>query len=262
MFRKRERFDRIDVPRETPYRNLIGVIVCVVSLAATAALVSLVWNRVSLETRLEDSGLSESIEGQSSTYVPDGGYVASTDEFVTTLLLAASSLDEEGASLGSARVLTIDRTTGTGVVGTVPLDLKMVSSTGEASVTLAELYASSGYDAVTVPVSTALNVRFDHVIVSTEDVLAELASISGIDPTAILSDGAGLLGKILTDADAASLVSLASDLAGVGVGNLSQVEFVIYPETSVDDEGATYETGFFVVSRAEVGIALGLLAFA
>lgn len=262
MFRKRERFDRIDVPRETPYRNLIGVVVCVVSLVATAVIVSLVWNRVSLETRLDDAGLSESVGDQSSTYVPDGGYVASPDEFSTVLLLTASSLDDEGASLVSARVLAMDRTTGTGVVGTVPLELKMVSSTGEASVTLAELYASSGYDAVAVPLSSALNVRFDHVIVSTEDVLSELAGIAGIDPGAILSDGASLLGKILTDADATGLVSLASDLSGVGVGNLAQVEFVVYPETGVDDEGAAYETGFFVVSRAEVGIALGLLAFA
>lgn len=259
MFRKRERFDRIDVPRETPYRNLIGVIVCVVSLAATAAIVSLVWNRVSLESRLEDSDLSESLADQPSTFVPDG-YVASEGELTATLLLTASSLDEEGATLSSARVLVTNATAGTGVVATVPLELKMVSSTGEASTTLADLYATSGYGAVAEPLSSALNVRFAHVIVSAEDVLAELPGIAGIAADSILSEGAGLLGKIKTDADAAELVATASDLASVGVDALAQVDLVLYPETDVDDEGAAFETGFFVVSRGEVGLALGLLA--
>ena len=48
MFRKRERFERSDVPRETPYTNVIGVVVLVVVFVALAMTVMAVWNRVKM----------------------------------------------------------------------------------------------------------------------------------------------------------------------------------------------------------------------
>ena len=82
--RKRERFERTDVPEESPYRNVIGAVVCVVVLAAAALIVHFVWERVSLESRLGDVGLSDSLSAQPASTVTEGtSYVASTDDHET-----------------------------------------------------------------------------------------------------------------------------------------------------------------------------------
>ena len=71
--RQRERFERIDVPRETPYRNVIGGVVCAVVLVIAAIVVGTVWNRVQLESRLGDTGLTGALEGQGATGLAEGG---------------------------------------------------------------------------------------------------------------------------------------------------------------------------------------------
>lgn len=261
LFRKRERFDRIDVPRDSPYRNVIGVVVCAAALSLTALVVLTVWNRVNLESRLEDRGLESAVGGQSSTYVPDGGYVATEDDVETLLLLVTSSLDEgAGAALDSAHVVVMNRTAGTGVDALVPNETKV--SVGDSSSTLADLFQASGYEEVVAPLAKSLNVRFDHVIVATENVLPEVAGLSGVQVGSLLGEGADLLVKMRTDLGADSLVSLASTLSGIGVSSLAQVTVSLYPETATDEEGAAYETGFLVPDRAELGTQLGLLAAA
>ena len=45
MPRKRERFDRSDVPRESPFRNVIGAVVCVLVLSILVKLWMMVFNR-------------------------------------------------------------------------------------------------------------------------------------------------------------------------------------------------------------------------
>lgn len=105
MFRKRERFERSDVPRETPYTNVIGVVVLVVVFVALAITVMTVWNRVTLESRLGANDLTDSLSAQAKASAADG-YVASSDELESTLFLTVSSAaaDAGGTQLSDARI--------------------------------------------------------------------------------------------------------------------------------------------------------------
>lgn len=260
MPRKRERFERIDVPRESPYRNVIGVVVCVAVFALLAIIVSLTWNRVQLESRLGDSDLSDSLATQASTYVPDGGYVASSDEIECVLLLTADSLDATGATLASAQILSVNTTQGTAALVSVSTQVKL--TVDETATTLADLYASQGYAACVAPLSTAANVSFDHVVVSTGDVLERAAALAGSDPSDLVSAASELLSQMRTDMDAETLLSLAETLSSVGVSNVASSEAVLVAETTTDEEGNVIETGYQTIDQLQLCLALGTIVTA
>lgn len=259
LFRKREMFDRTDVPRESPYRNVIGAVVCVVVLSATALVVSLVWNRVKLESRMGDADLADAVSAQSSVSAPSG-YVATEDDVSTYLLLTASSLDASGATLSQARVLALNTTQGTAALAAVPTEVKVTS--GEEATTLADLYSRSGYPACVAPLSAAAGVGFDHVVVTTGDVLEEASTLVGGDASNLVSSASGFLSKIRTDMDAVQLVSLAEALSSVGVANVARLDAVLVAETSTDADGNVVETGYQLVDKAQLGAGLGLLVAA
>ena len=234
MPRKRERFDRTDVPRDSPYRNVIGAVVCVLVLCATALVVYTVWNRVKLESRLGDVDLSQAVDSQGMTSVEDG-YVASPDDIEAILLLTADTLDEKS----------------------IPLDSKMVSD--DEPVTLADLYASSGSAGTVGPLAEACGLTFDHVVVATSDVLEEVSKLSGSDTASLMRSASDLLSKLKTDLDPAGLLSLAETLSKVGVENLTQFDAITSPETSQGEDGSTTETGWQVIDKTQLGVSLGTL---
>ena len=176
MARKRERFERIDVPREGPYRNLIGAVVCIVVIAAVAVIVSMTWNRANLESRMGDKGLGEAIStlSQYDAAAPGSGYVETEDELHLTLLLTADSLDAQGASLTGASILSVNSTQGTASLVSVPVDLSV--TVNDEAMTLAELFSSQGYSSCVVPLGVACGVRFDDVVLATGDVLEDAAA--------------------------------------------------------------------------------------
>lgn len=256
MFRKREKFDRTDVPRDSPYKNVIGAIVCVVVFAAVALAVYLVWNRVRLESRLGDADLSSAVKAQDEAVAP-AGYVASSDELETTLLLTADSLEPAGAALQSARVLVVNKTQGTAALANIPLEAKVVRDSEPS--TLAELFSSAGSAACVEPLASACGLSFDHVVVATGDVIEEAAALAGSGTTNLVRSASGLLSKMRTDLDAAGLLAMAESLSSVGTANLSQVDAVLVPETAQDADGNTVETGYQLVDTAQLGVALGTL---
>lgn len=256
MSRKRERFERSDVPRPSALRSAVAAVVCVVVLAGAAGIAYLAWTRATLESHLGDSALADAVAAQASFVVPDGGYVASTDEHECVLLLSASSLDE-GATLESAQILAINTTQGTASLANVPLDARVGSS--ETPTTLSELFSTEGAAAVVEPVASAANVSLSHVIVSAGNVLSEMASVVGTGPDELLRSASGLLSRMRTDCDAERLISLAERVSSVGAADLSAVDAPLVPETTTDDEGNVTETGYQVIDRAQLGLALGLL---
>ncbi|MBM6774618.1 hypothetical protein [Olsenella profusa] len=257
MARKRERFDRTDVPKVGPYTNVIGAIVCVVVLVAVAVVVALVWNRVSLESHLGDRGLSDALEGQASAVVPDGGYTASTDDVACTLLLTADSLDATGATLTSAQILSVNSTQGTATLVTVPVEVSLTA--GDATTTLGELFSSQGYAACVAPLASAANVSFSHVIVTTGDVIDSAASLAGTDPGSLVRSASDLLSRMRTDLDAAGLLSLAETLSGIGVSNLATADAPLAAGTATDEAGNVVETGTQVLDSTQLDVALGTL---
>ena len=242
MFRKRERFERSDVPRETPYTNVIGVVVLVVVFVALAITVMAVWNRVTLESRLGANDLTDSLSAQAKASAADG-YVASSDELESTLFLTVSSAaaDAGGTQLSDARILTVNKTQGTAVLATVPVSAEVAS--GETVTTLADLSAASG-------------VRFKHVVVATGDVLEKAVQIVGASKANLVGEASDLLGLMRTDMDASDLLAFAETVSGVGLGNIQRTEASLV----ADPDQA--EAGLQAIDKTALCLTLGTIVAA
>ena len=258
LFRKRERFERTDVPRENPYRNIIGVVVLVAVFAMLFFVVSQVRSRVSLETRLDDSDLGSAISDQASVTIPDG-YSVTSDDLTKVLLLDVADTSDagKGTTLNSARVLVINNTQGVVYLATIPTESKVAYN--DTDYTLADLCAKQGTAACISPLSQAAGMKFSHVITSTGDVLDKVAALSGADSTTLLKTSESLITKLRTDLKASELVSLGATLATYGVENFVSVEASLATETVSAEDGSVSETGFQTIERVSLGAAVGLL---
>ena len=243
MFRKRERFERSDVPRETPYTNVIGVGVLVVVFVALAITVMAGWNRVTLESRLGANDLTDSLSAQAKASAADG-YVASSDELESTLFLTVSSAaaDAGGTQLSDARILTVNKTQGTAVLATVPVSAEVAS--GETVTTLADLCAQSGADAC------------KHVVVATGDVLEKAVQIVGASKVNLVGEASDLLGLMRTDMDASDLLAFAETVSGVGLGNIQRTEASLV----ADPDQA--EAGLQAIDKTALCLTLGTIVAA
>ena len=262
MPRKRERFERTDVPEPSPRRSLIGAVVAIAALAVTAGIVMFAWNRATLESRMGDRSLAGAISELSASSLagPADGYVETGSEISSTLLLTASSLDAQGASLTAARILTVNATTGTATLVNVPTDLAL--TVDEQPTTLSELFSGQGYAACVAPLGRAAGLRFGNVILATDDVLEEAAQLAGSDAETLVKSASGFLSKIRTNMDAPALLSFAEALAGIGVSNLAVVDAPLTAETITDEAGTVTETGRQVLDQTQLGVAVGRLAAA
>lgn len=262
MARKRERFERTDVPREGPYRNVLGVVVVLLVVAAVAVIVNLTWNRANLESRMGDNALGDAI-GELAQYgsaTPGEGYVATEDQVGLTLLLTANGLEAQGTTLEAARVLAVNATKGTATLVNLPVDLA-VTSGGEAT-TLSDLFTSGGAAACVVPLGSAAGVTFDGVVVATEDVLEEAAELAGSGALNLVQSASGFLSKIRTNMDAAGLLEFAESLAAVGVSNLAVSDAPLAAETAANEDGETVETGRQTIDQTQFGVLVGTIAAA
>lgn len=289
LFGKRERFERTDVPRESPYSNVIGVIVIVVVFAALGIVVSNVVARVGKETRLGDIDLSRAVGDQSSMVVTDEQYSISQDTFTKILFLtvADASDAEAGTTVSAAQALMIRETAvadeggegeegdegdaaaedgseeggaatqATATLANLPLEAKVTS--GETSATLADFMASQGAAATVVPLSTAANIKFSHVVLSSGDALGQIVALAGTDPNALLDTATDFVEQTRTDMTAEEVVALAGLITRVGVENIVPVDAPLVAETTQAEDGSQQETGFQVIDRTALCVAVGTL---
>ncbi len=283
LFRKRERFERTDVPTPGPYTNIIGVAVIVVVAIAVVLTVTNVADRVGKETRLDDNTLGKQVSNQSSMTVTDESYSISQDTFTKILILKTVSADnvKSGTQLQSANILVIrehvaeqsdesddseedsedeaqDVSTITATLAEIPTDVKVTS--GSTSASLSELCSSQGAAACVLPLNSGANVKFSHVIVTTDNVLTAIQGLSGTDSSKLLEDSLDLVLKIRTDMTAKELVSLGDKIAQLG-GVDAVVGFTAptTAEVAQQADGATYETGNQVIDKTSLCISLGTL---
>lgn len=285
LFRKRERFERTDVPNPGPYTNVIGGAVIVVVAIALFFIVSNVADRVSKETRLDDNTLAKQVSNQSSMTVTDERYSISQDTFTKILILKVASADDvkSGTQLQSAHILAIrehaastddasdagddsdesedaeqDTSSITATLADISTDVKVTSGSTNAS--LADLCSSQGAAACVLPLNSGANVKFSHVIVTTDSVLSAIQGLSGTDSSKLLEDSLDLVLKIRTDMTAKELVALGDKIAQLGgVDAIVGFEAPTTAETAQQADGATYETGYQVIDKTGLCASLGTL---
>lgn len=259
MPRQRERFERTDVPRENPYRNVIALVVVVASLVIAVLVCLTLWARVQREYRLGDNDLEDAISGVSVASSIDG-HAASGDTFNKVLVLTTDSLGGAGCALSGAYAVIVNETQGTAIVANIPTTVKVTSNdTGYA---LADLCAASGAASVVQPLFSATNLSFDHVIVTTssiDDILGLVAGASGSTADGFVTDNGHLLDVMDTDMSAASLIAFAGEVKAAGGSGIGRVDAPTHAETVQAQDGSATETGCQLVDIAALGQAVGLL---
>ena len=236
LFRKRERFERTDVWSYDPKYNYLAIGVLVVVFVAFGILIATLWSKASKPIRLGDSNLTSAVKTQNSASAP-AGYSFSGDKFTNVLVLTVDDAAAAKPALQKASNL--------------PLDTKVV--TGEAPVTLADLYANQGASACVAPLATAANLRMTHVVVSTDDVWNKIASLKGAGLSAILGSSADLLAQINTDMGIGELLDLAEQVQSIGVSTFKHIDAPVNPEDN--GAGGTWS----VIDQNNLGAQLGLL---
>lgn len=259
MPRQRERFERTDVPRENPYRNVIALVVAVAAIVVVVLICLTLWARVQREFRLGDNDLEDTISGVSAASRIDG-HTASGDTFNKVLVLTTNSLGGAGCTLSGAYAVIVNETQGTAIVANIPTVAKVTSNdTGYA---LADLCAASGAAAVIQPLFSATNISFDHVIVTTssvDDILGLIVGASGSTADNFVNDNSSLLDVMTTDMSAASLITFAGEVKAAGGLGISRVDAATHAETTQAGDGSTTETGYQLVDIVSLDQAVGLL---
>ena len=250
LFRKRERFERTDVWSYDPKYNYLAIGVLVVVFVAFGILIATLWSKASKPIRLGDSNLTSAVKTQNSASAP-AGYSFSGDKFTNVLVLTVDDAAAAKPALQKASILAIDTTAHSATAANLPLDTKVV--TGEAPVTLVDLYANQGASACVAPLATAANLRMTHVVVSTDDVWNKIASLKGAGLSAILGSSADLLAQINTDMGIGELLDLAEQVQSIGVSTFKHIDAPVNPEDN--GAGGTWS----VIDQNNLGAQLGLL---
>jgi hypothetical protein len=251
--RKRERYERSDVPRGGKHTTAIALVVLAVIVIGVALLVSFLWRLANQSTTLGDDSLSEGIAAQGDQATIDG-YTASTDDIECVLVLTVDDVSSDSPTLGQVQILSLDATSGTGVLVALPLDTKVTTDSGDT--TVSELFASDGAGGCIAPLSEATGVPVSHVVVVESDFWDQAASLSGSSTDELMSEASDLLSQVRSDMDANQMVDLLSEARSIGIENLTRSDAVC----TTEDDGAGGTRS--VVDQALLGLALGTLVAA
>lgn len=249
-FRQRERFERTDVPRYSPYRNAVAIGVLVAVGVLLVVLVSTLWAKAQKPISVGNESLSKSIQAQGQVTSPDG-YTVSQDSFTNVLVLTVDDVNAQSPKLTKAQILSLDATARKGTLVTIPLDAKV--NDGKADVRLQDLYSGSGASACIVPLATAANLRMTHAMLASDDVWDKIEGYKGAGVSALLSHGADLLYSINTDMSTGDLMDVAELVQSIGVNNLKRMDAPASQEA--DGAGGNWS----VLNSAQLGADIGIM---
>lgn len=259
LFKKRERFDRTDVPTPSPRRNVAGVVVILAVFALLGLTVKVVWDRVQLEAHLSDSDLVDACDA-TSNYTAPTGYASSTDEFDRVLMLTVDTLDE-GSQLTQAQILVVNTTQNLGYLVNVPIDGKAIYNDEQMS--LKDCYAQYGVVGAASGLSLGNCMGYSSMIVSTGVSVDQIAALAGTSDVDFVSSNKELLGQLKTSLDSDGLVALANEVAGIGVANFTPVDTPVFSEATVTDEnGATVGAGYYPQDGYSLMVMVGIWYYA
>ena len=236
MFRKRERFERSDVPRQNPYTNVIGLAVVAIVAVLVGIVVVTIWDRVQLESHLGDHGLNKAVKNQSVSGNPDGT-TQSDDDFLTYAVISTNSLKAGESTLQSVQLLVIDRTQGTGHIVSIPTDV--YAEVDSNAKTLADIYKDDGQSAFVSALASVTNIKITHVIIATDDVWEKISALSGSGARSLVSNASSLLSSMVTDMKPSQLLELAEIVQPIGVSNLEHDEAPVVEGSSGTTVDAT-----------------------
>ncbi len=239
MSRKRERFERSDVPRENPYRNLIGLVVLLVIGAVGFFAFKFLWGRVQVESRMGDVALKEVLDEQDGPTALDGNFEYIDNPIEKILFLQVDDPDAERPRLISAQLLLMDPLGETAHLFDVPTNTLVIGE--DSSYAFDEYFNSFGPEAAIPLITTSYNIYGNHVIIGTEVPWESIEALDGENPLNLVGVAGPFIESMRTDLDAGELVEHAALFKSLGVTSLEVEETPVLSNGS--EEGGEGEEG-------------------
>ena len=263
MLRKRERFERSDVPRPNPLRPVISLVVIAVTFIILAIFLMASWQKANQMNNHNDSYLDNALYEQLDTRGPTDGSVKSDDEFSNVLILTVDDVNAEDRTLQGAQLLVRNITQNTATLVNLPLNTRMLA--GESNVMLSNYFDYAGAAASIAPLTDAANVHVSHVILATDKLMEQLKDLKGPLVLALLSSSTNDLATMASDYRTSEMIGLADYLRGVGFENIKTIDAPYAEETfedgtvvaAIDRQQLCRDLGIFVSPVAEEAPAEG-----
>lgn len=250
MFRKRERFERSDVPGPNPLRPVISIIVIAVAFFSCYVLWTSLWHKANQMNALNDGDLDDALYDQLSTHDPTEGWIRSDDDFSNVVIFTVDDINAEVPHLLKAQLLVRDMTATTATVVNLPINTKMLAD--ESNVMLEAYYEYAGPGKSIAPLTDAANVHVSHVIIATDKLFEQLERLEGPTLHALMSSSTNDLATIASDYRTGELVALADYLRTVGFENIKTID-APYSEDTFGDG-----TPVAVIDRQQLCRDLGI----
>lgn len=254
MARKRERFERSDVPRESPYRNLIGLVVLLVVGAVGFFFVRSLWGHVQVEAHMADTDIIGAIDEQPGPTTLEGNFEYTDNVIEKILFIQVDDADAEHPQFVSAQLLLLDEVGGTAHLVNVPSNvLLMVEGSSYA---FSDYFNSFGPDATIPLITTAYNLFANHVIIGTSSPWANIVELDGENPLNVARSAKDFVRSMRTDLGARDLVEHAALFKTLGVMGLEVEETPVVGGAVAEGEEAPATVS---VDLVPFGVQTGIL---
>lgn len=254
MARKRERFERSDVPKDTKYRPLIGLAVLAIIGAVGFFFVRTLWGHVQIESRMGDPMMVDALDDQTGPTTLEGNFEYTENDIEKIFFLQVDDVDAERPKVVAAQLLLLDPTGGTAHLVDVPVNM-LVNSEG-SSYAFNEFFSSFGPEASVRLLATAYNIYADHVIMGTINPWDRIMGLDGVSSFEVVGKDEEFVRSMRTDLDAGDIVKHAALLNTLGVGALEVETTPLVGGTPAEGEEAPATVSIDLVP---FGIQTGIL---
>ena len=250
MFRQRERFERIDVPTPSAFRNMVSLGVIAVVAVVTLIVVARCWHKANQMNDLNNEALYDALYDQADVTGPTGGRQWSENDHSNVLFFIVDDIHADAPQIKAAQILVRDTDENTAIIANLPINTKFTAN--ESTTFLERYFGESGAAASLAPFTDAANVHVSHVIVATDRIWTQLGSFEGPTLKALLSSQTNEFATISSDFSTGELVKFAEMLQGIGIENIPQIDAPYSTENLEDGSEVA------VIDRQELPVQLNI----
>lgn len=233
-------YERPDVPKESPNRNKVAVVVLGVVAIGLAVLVMALWRLANVNSALGSSDVGQALSlasssvGDAQQLADASGATVTGDEVETVLFVVQGGSDPSQA--GSLFLASIDSTQGAAKLVFLPQAATLPSAVGAA--TLADIYVKGGLKGLASALAENAAVPVNHAITMTQDGWNAFLDTATKGSSALKTNAGKLIdGIVSSDLDAAGLLDIAQRAVSLGVGVSDIVDAPLADDSSLDCVG-------------------------
>lgn len=219
-------FDRPDVPKESPRRNLYAAIILVILAVLLAVLIHFLWGlaQAHSKSQLGNKKLGASIaQAQKIQEAPEvTSAISRAKDADNLLLLVVSDTNATNPRLIDCQLVSLEADKRRGIYFNIPENLPITVDGSELP--LDRAYERYGVEAVIAPCARALKIKVNHVIIVDERGLQKIREMRNAGAQALVANIQDIMGSMQTDMTAPELIDYFERIQGIGTGNIQRVE--------------------------------------